>query len=45
MPYRTYIRKRKTRGRQEWMALLVFKDEATGEQREMSRSAESRSEA
>ena len=44
MQYYTYIRKRKSRGSQEWLARLVFKDEATGERVEMCRSAESRSE-
>lgn len=47
MPYYTYIRKRKRPGRrrQEWMALLIIEDEASGERREFSRSAEDRSEA
>src|SRR5215216_8007745 len=45
MEYLTNIRKRKTRGRQEWMARLRFRDEATGQMREKTKSAKSRSEA
>jgi len=45
MRYYTYIRKRKNRGRQEWLARLIWEDEATNEGGEMCRSAESRSEA
>lgn len=45
MRYRTYIRKRKSRGRQEWLARLIWEDVATQESGEMCRSAESRSEA
>lgn len=43
--YYTYIRKRKNRGRQEWLARLIWEDEAMNEGGEMCRSAESRSEA
>jgi hypothetical protein len=45
MRYYTYVRKRKNRGRQEWLARLIWEDEATNEGGEMCRSAESRSEA
>jgi len=45
MRYRTYIRKRKSRGRQEWLARLIWEDLATQEGGEMCRSVESRSEA
>ena len=45
MRYCTYIRNRKSRGRQEWLAGLIWEDVATHESGEMCRSAESRSEA
>jgi hypothetical protein len=45
MRYYTYIRKRKNRDRQEWLARLIWEDEATNEGGEMCRSAEPRSEA
>jgi hypothetical protein len=45
MAYRTYIRRRKNRGRQEWIARLIYQDEVTGADRELSKSAKSRSEA
>lgn len=45
MKYRTYIRRRKSRGRQEWLARVIWEDIATRESGEICRSAESRSEA
>lgn len=45
MRYRTFIRKRKSRGREEWLAHLMWEDVATQESGQMCRSAESRSEA
>ena len=37
MAYRTYIRRRKNRGRQEWIARLICKDEVTGIDREFNK--------
>jgi len=45
MKYFTSTRKRRRGGRQEWIARLVYKDEATGAKKEKSKSAGSQSEA
>lgn len=45
MKYFTSTRKRRRGGRQEWIARLVYKDEATGVKKEKSKSAGSQAEA
>lgn len=45
MKYFTSTRKRRRGGRQEWIARLVYKDEATGAKKEKSKSAGSQAEA